>query len=334
MPETTPQVPAPELQGGTWINSPPLSLRGLQGKPVVVDFWDYTCINCIRTLPYLTEWHRRYSPHGLTIVGVHAPEFSFAQEADAVRKAVEDLGISYPVVLDNDFVIWRAYGNRYWPAKYLVDGEGFIRYYHFGEGNYGETEAMIQGLIKEVNPDVALPPLMPPVRDSDEPGAACYRVTPELYLGYTRGQIGNPQALAPDQVADLRDPGKHAEGYFYVEGRWYWGAEHAMYAGDQGSTGKLSLRYTAKEVNLIVKMLHEGAGEVEILQDGRPIEPQDAGQDVRFDETGRGRVAVESPRMYRLVNNSQFSSRELTMVVPSTGLAFYAFTFVSCPVEW
>lgn len=325
---------APEFPGGIWINSPPIAMEQLYGKPVLIDFWDYTCINCMRTVPYLTEWHRRYSPHGLTIVGVHAPEFTFAREMGEVKRAMERLGIQYPVVLDNDFAIWQAYANRYWPAVYLVDAEGIIRYYHYGEGNYADTEAMIQVLLKEVDPDLSLPPLMAPLRDTDVPGAACYRVTPEVYLGYDRGNIGNPLGLVPDQVTDFKDPGRHAEGFSYLEGRWYWGTENTMFAGEKANPGKVSVRYTAKEVNVVMKMLHEGPGEVYLMQDGRPLEPSEAGEDVRFDDAGRAYVTVEQSRLYRLVNNPQLASRELTLVVPTQGLAFYVFTFVSCPVEW
>jgi len=245
-------IPAPELESGTWLNTEPLKMASLRGRPVLIDFWDYTCINCLRSLPYVKEWHRRYSPHGLVIIGVHAPEFSFAKSADHVRRAVEELGIEYPVVLDNDFKIWNAYSNRYWPAKYLVDAKGNVRFYHHGEGACDQVETAIQALLREVSADLSLPSPMEPVRDTDAPGAVCYRVTPELYLGYERGRPGNTAGLTPDRPAAYRDPGKHVDGFFYLEGDWLLASEYLARPVGASGESRLSLRYTSKEVNLVM----------------------------------------------------------------------------------
>ena len=146
-------VHAPEFPPNvTWLQGGPLKMADLRGRPVLIDFWDYTCLNCLRTLPYVKEWHRRYSSLGLQVVGVHAPEFSFAREHNNVVKAVREQGIEYPVVLDNEYAIWQAYANRYWPAKYLVDAQGYIRGYHHGEGAYRETEEALQALLRESFP--------------------------------------------------------------------------------------------------------------------------------------------------------------------------------------
>src|SRR6266851_9836661 len=153
MPQINETVFAPALDGGEWIQHGPVNLKELRGKAVVlIDFWDYTCVNCIHTLPYVSAWHRRYGKDGLVVVGVHAPEFSFARDHANVRTAIKQFGLEYPVVLDNGYIIWRAYSNRYWPAKYLVDTQGKLRYYHFGEGLYQETESQIQRLLGELNP--------------------------------------------------------------------------------------------------------------------------------------------------------------------------------------
>ncbi len=134
-------VHAPEFPPNVqWVQGGAQRLADLRGKPVLIDFWDYTCINCIHTLPYLNEWHKRYEPYGLRVIGVHTPEFSFGREAANVTRAVREHSIQYPVVMDNEYAIWNAYANRYWPAKYLIDGNGYLRYYHFGEGGYDETE--------------------------------------------------------------------------------------------------------------------------------------------------------------------------------------------------
>lgn len=178
-------VRAPEI-GRIWFNSPPLTMRQLRGRAVLIDFWDYTCVNCIRTLPYLKEWHERYKDKGLTVIGVHTPEFLFARYETNVERGIEEFGLSYPIVVDSNFELWEAFANRYWPTKYMIDAEGYLRYAHFGEGAYQETEQAIQELLREINPEIALPPLMAPLRESDAQGAVCYRPTAELYLGHKR----------------------------------------------------------------------------------------------------------------------------------------------------
>ncbi len=329
MTEEDARIRAPDLVGGYWVNSEPLSMGTLRGKAVLLDFWDYTCVNCIRTLPYVTEWHRRYSHDGLVVAGVHSPEFSFAKELGGVKRAIEAFGIEYPVVMDNGFSIWQAYANRYWPTKYLVDKDGYIRYYHHGEGAYEETERAIQTLLREISPQLELPEPLPPVRDGDHPGAVCYRVTPELYLGYARGRIGNPAGFVPKETATYKDPGRHAEGFFYLDGEWKADEEHVMKPWGSGETSKVSVRYTAKEVNLVMNPLLGRACRAYLEQDGAPIAPDDAGEDVRF-EDGKAYVEVGAPEMYRLINNREIDSHELTLVTDTPGLALYAYTFVSC----
>ena len=184
------KVRAPEI-GRVWLNSTPLSFRQLRGRAVLVDFWDYTCVNCIRTLPYVQAWHERYHDKGLTVIGVHTPEFSFAQYESNVERGIHEFGLTYPIVIDSDREIWKAFANRYWPTKYLLDQDGYLRYGHFGEGGYGECEQVIQELLREINPAVNLPALMEPLREEDHVGAVCYRATGELYLGHRRGRIGN-----------------------------------------------------------------------------------------------------------------------------------------------
>jgi len=324
-------VRAPEFPPGlTWLQGGPLTLAELRGRPLLIDFWDYTCLNCLRTLPYVKEWHRRYAEHGLVVVGVHAPEFSFAHNADHVRRAVVEQGLEYSIVVDNDYAIWQAYANRYWPAKYLVDREGYLRYYHFGEGAYQETESEIQSLLREAFPQIVLPALLDPVREEDMPGAVCYRVTPELYLGYQRGRIGNTAGIAPDKPATYRDLDKHAEGYFFLEGDWMLTAEAAARPVGAAGESRLRVKYMAKEVNLVIQPpLAGGDARIELLQDGTPLAAEDAGADARV-ENGRAFVQLDTPRMYRLVSNREIDTHELTLVTTSDGVSLYAFTFGSC----
>jgi len=332
MTEEQARIRAPDLIGGYWVNSEPQHISELRGRAVLIDFWDYTCVNCIRTLPYVTEWHRRYVALGLTVIGVHAPEFSFARELDGVKRAVETFGIDYPVVMDNGYTIWQAYANRYWPAKYLVDKDGYLRFHHFGEGAYIETERAIHTLLREIDPGVALPEPMPPVRDSDAPGAVCYRVTPELYLGYQRGRIGNPSGLVTKQTAVFRDPGVHAEGFFFLDGEWRWDEECIVKPPGSSGESRVSIRYTAREVNLVMNPLLRRACRVRVLLDGQPVPRDHAGSDLLVSDEA-AIVEVDSPRMYRLVASPDIGSHELSLVTADAGIAMYAFTFVSCVVR-
>lgn len=326
-------VHAPEFPPNvTWLQGGPLRMADLRGRPVLIDFWDYTCLNCLRTLPYLTEWHRRYSSLGLQVVGVHAPEFSFAREYNNVVKAVREQGIEYPVVLDNEYAVWQAYANRYWPAKYLVDAEGYIRGYHHGEGAYRETEEALQALLRESFPELLLPGLMDPVRDEDQAGAVCYRVTPELYLGYARGNYGNMKDIQPDKPATYTDPGKHMDGMAYLAGDWLMSGEYlARPAGAQGES-TLIVPYLAKDLNLVIHPpTYGGAATISVEQDGRPLAAEDAGEHVVAGEH-TSITAVDAPRMYRLVANRDIDRHELTLRTTSDGVAMYAFTFTSCVI--
>jgi thiol-disulfide isomerase/thioredoxin len=324
-------IHAPEFPPNvTWLQGGPLTLAGLRGRPVMVDFWDYTCLNCLRTLPYINEWHRRYHSLGLTIVGVHAPEFSFAREYNNVLRAVREHGIEYPVVLDNDYAIWQAYANRYWPAKYLIDANGYIRGYHHGEGAYRETEEALQALLRESFPQILLPGLMDPVRDEDQPGAVCYRVTPELYLGYMRGNYGNVADVQIDEPATYADPGKHMDGFVYLHGDWLLAGEYLARPAGAAKESRLTVPYMSKDVNLVIHPpTYGGSATISVLQDGKPLAVEDAGSDV-VAGGATSIVTVDQPRMYRLVSNRDIDRHELTLVTTSDGIAMYAFTFTSC----
>lgn len=325
MPQINETILAPELQGGEWIQDGPIELEQVRGRHVVLlDFWDYTCVNCIRTLPYVAEWHHRYSSKGLVVVGVHAPEFSFARSHANVLEAIAQLGLGYPIVLDNGYAIWRAYSNRYWPAKYLIDAQGRLRYYHFGEGLYQETEKQIQNLLRELDPATQFHPPLEPIRDSDQPGAVCYRVTPELYLGYARGQFGNPAGVIRDKSFDYSDSGRYIEGAAYLIGRWLVGEESSR-AEDSGAT--IMLRYTAMDVNLVMAPPASGAARIELLIG----EEQRTGSDVTI-ENGRCFITLERPRMYSLIANPSVLSGSLRLKMLDPGVNAYAFTFVSCVV--
>jgi thiol-disulfide isomerase/thioredoxin len=324
-------VHAPEFPPSvTWLQGGPLTMAGLRGRPVLIDFWDYTCLNCLRTLPYVKEWHRRYHSLGLTVVGVHAPEFSFAREYNNVLRAVREHGVEYPVLLDNDYAVWQAYANRYWPAKYLVDGNGYLRGYHHGEGAYRETEEALQALLRESFPQILLPGLMDPVRDEDRPGAVCYRVTPEIYCGYARGAYGNVKDMQFDKPSTYADPGMHTDGFLYLNGDWLLAGEYLARPAGASGESRLTLPYMSKDVNLVIHPpTYGGAATIALSQDGAPLSTADAGPDVTAgDHTSI--LTVDAPRMYGLVANRDIGRHELTLTTTSDGVALYAFTFTSC----
>ena len=324
---------APEVVGVAWLNSAPLKIGDLRGKVVLVDFWEYTCINCLRTLPYVTEWNRRYADKGLIIIGVHTPEFEFGKEVNNVKDAVKRFNIEYPVALDNEYQTWSNYENRYWPRKYLVDKEGIIRYDHIGEGAYGEIENKIQELLREIHPAEQLPAIMEPVRGADKPGAVCYPVTPELYCGYLRGRLGNPAGYSAETIIDYEDPVEHVDGSIYLNGRWYNSGEFVRHGEQTESLNDyIGIKYHALEVNAVIKQSGRDAFKVYITQDGRNVAPEDRGDDVQVEADGRTFLLINEPRMYNIIRNKIFGSHELQLASMSGEFEIYAYTFGSCEI--
>jgi thiol-disulfide isomerase/thioredoxin len=315
-----------------WLNSTPLSFRQLRGGAVLVDFWDYTCVNCIRTLPYVQTWHERYRDKGLTVIGVHTPEFTFAQYESNVERGIREFGLTYPIVIDSNREIWKPFANRYWPTKYLLDKDGYLRYGHVGEGGYAECEQGIQQLLREIDPDVELPTLMDPLREEDHLGAVCYRGSSELYLGHRRGRIGNEGGFKEDQIADYVFTSEPEQNFFYAIGRWASTAEY-FEAAEPGPHA-LRLQYEAAAVNLVMASPHAAAAEAVILQDGKPLTRKQATRDTRFRPNSNrsedeSYIAIGSARMYFLVDNHRFGEHELELR-GSVGVAAFAFTFTSC----
>ena len=324
------KVRAPEI-GRVWLNSTPLSFRQLRGRVVLVDFWDYTCVNCIRTLPYVQAWHEGYRDKGLSVIGVHTPEFTFAQYESNVERGIREFGLTYPIVIDSNREIWKAFANRYWPTKYLLDKDGYLRYGHFGEGGYDECEQVIQELLREIDPSVLLPPIMEPVREEDHLGAVCYRPTGELYLGHARGRMGNEGGFKEDQIADYSFDGILEENYFYATGRWASTAEY--FEAVEDGLHSLRLKFEAAAINLVMACPHAPSGEVVVLQDGKPLTHKQATPDTRFRPGTRGEqesfAVVDSARMYFLLDNHEFGVHELELRC-SKGVAVFAFTFTRC----
>lgn len=338
-------VKAPDLPRAVkWLNSPPLSMEQLRGKVVLVDFWEYTCVNCIRTLPYLKAWQQKYKDKGLVIIGVHTPEFQFAKAEANVTRAAKEFGLTYPLMVDSDQLVWRAYGNQYWPAKYLIDTQGFVRYVHFGEGSYDLTESKIQQLLRAANPKVELPDITPPVRGEDVRGAVCYPMTPELYLGYERGRynftLGNREGYRPDKVVVYKDPGKAVqldvfkhprEWKLYLNGAWKNTGE-AMISTRLNDDGQdyVALPYMAIETNAVMKPEAGKPVRVWVTNDGLPVAQADKGADIKYDDSGKSYLVVDQPRMYNIIKNAKWGKRLLKLTPEDTGMGIYSFTFTSC----
>jgi thiol-disulfide isomerase/thioredoxin len=297
-----------------WFNTPsgqPLSLRALRGRVVLVDFWTYTCINCIRTLPYLEAWDAAYRRAGLTIVGVETPEFAFEREAANVASAISQFGIRYPVVQDNNMGTWDAYANEFWPADYLIDAHGDVRYVAFGEGDYDKTETAIRALLAEAGANVGA---RSHPRDVVVPS---HETTPETYLGVARAQ---GWAVGPKHGSHVYRPlGSHALALneFAFSGTWTVDAQPAT----AGAGAGIDAEFQAKHVYLVLSSPGERPLPVRVLLDGRPISAADAGADVHD-----GVVTVRRQRLYTLVSLPQLGRHRLTLRF-APGVSGYAFTF-------
>ncbi|MFN8558731.1 MAG: hypothetical protein U0531_15790 [Dehalococcoidia bacterium] len=243
-----------------------------------------------------------------------------------IEQAMRDLDVTWPVAIDNHYRIWQAYANKYWPAKYLADGRGYLRYYHHGEGAYGETETAIQTLLRERRPGIDLPAVMDPLRGRDMPGAVCYRPTPELYLGYHRGLFGRQEDIRDDTPTRYDAPSRRAMNAAYLDGTWTVRQEYAE--ADTGAA--LSVWYQAAEVNVVLHPGHGGAILVTVELDDAPIPFHVRGADVTEQADGATVVVVDRPRMYRVVRGDAFEEHELRLRAAAAGLRGYAFTFVSC----
>ena len=307
-------INAPELiAGGEWFNTPAegLTLSELRGKVVMVDFWTYTCINCIRTLPYLRNWHEKYADKGLVIIGVHTPEFEFEKSPENVKKAIADFDLKYPIMQDNDFATWRVYDNHYWPAKYIVDAKGKIRYTHFGEGEYDETEKVIQELLEKAGESAKF--------DINNPQYKIETKTSELYLGYGRmGYFATPDQLEPEKKKTYTLPENLVLHHFALSGEWK--IEEERSTPDSGST--LVLAYEAKDVFLVMRAKGSESGKVRVYLDDKLLGQDPAGEDVK-----EGVVTIDKDRLYKLVQAKKAGQHILKLEFLDSNIELYAFTF-------
>jgi cytochrome c biogenesis protein CcdA/thiol-disulfide isomerase/thioredoxin len=314
----------PPLSGAIqWLNSPPLTAQDLRGKVVLVDFWTYSCINCLRSLPYVKAWAQKYRDQGLVVIGVHAPEFAFERNVDNVKRATHDLGIDYPVAIDNNYAIWRAFGNQYWPAHYFVDAKGQIRFHHFGEGDYAHSEQVIQQLLAEAGHANAAAMISDTAAKGVQMAADNIdMLSPETYVGYERAEnFAGRGGESHDRVHAYAAPAQLALNNWGLAGAWNVGAEQATLAA---STGTIVYRFHARDLHLVL-----GPG-----KDNKPVRfrvsidgaaPGDAhGTDVKADGTG----TVTEQRLYQLVRQTgDVKDRTFTIEFLDPGVEAYAFTF-------
>jgi cytochrome c biogenesis protein CcdA/thiol-disulfide isomerase/thioredoxin len=312
----------PPLTGATqWLNSPPLSGEMLRGKVVLVDFWTYSCINCLRTLPYLKAWHEKYRNQGLVIIGVHAPEFAFEKDPHNVEQAVRDLGITYPVAMDNQYAIWNAFKNEYWPAHYLIDTNGKIRHQHFGEGAYEETEQMIQSLLKEAGRSAISDQLVHVAGAGATAAAADMERSPETYLGYARQRnLASPESIKQNVAAQYSAPLSLKPDQWGLSGKWLVSAESVTL---QASGGTIVYRFQGRDLHLVLGSKSGKPVRFRVTLDGAA-----PGADQGSDVDAQGFGVIREQRLYQLIRqNGTNAPRTFRIVFPDADAEAFAFTF-------
>ncbi len=313
----------PDLSGANaWLNSPPLTPDQLKGHVVLIDFWTYSCINCLRSIPYVRAWADKYKGSGLVVIGVHTPEFAFEKDLDNVKRAVSDLKITYPVALDNDYAIWRAFNNSYWPADYLVDATGHIRHHHFGEGKYDETEQQIQDLLKERDGQLNVTGLVKVVATGAEAPPDTDVESPETYVGYDRADsFLSPGGLKQD-VAHTYSIPKHLElNQWALAGSW---TDHAHVADVDSAHGKIVYRFHARDVHLVLGSAAAGNA----IRFRVKIDGKSPGENHGVDTDAQGDGRITDHRLYQLIRQKDpIEDRTFEIEFLDPGAQVFAFTF-------
>jgi thiol-disulfide isomerase/thioredoxin len=314
----------PSLASATvWLNSPPLTAAGLRGSVVLVDFWTYTCINWLRTLPYVRAWAAKYKNRGLVVIGVHAPEFAFEKDIDRVRRAVKDVSIDYPVAIDNDHAIWRAFNNQYWPALYLVDAKGSIRHHHFGEGEYERSEMIIQQLLAEAGiGGIAHDLVSVDARGAEAAADWASLKSPENYVGYERtAHFASPGGAVLGKRRVYAVPARLRLNQWALSGDWTMEKEAIVL---NKANGRIACRFHARDLHLVMGPSGRGtAVRFRVLVDGRP---PGAAHGIDVDDQGNG-TATEQ-RLYQLIRQPKpIAERQFEIEYLDAGAEAFAFTF-------
>jgi thiol-disulfide isomerase/thioredoxin len=314
----------PSLDGATgWLQSPPLTPDDLRGHVVLVDFWTYTCVNWLRTAPYVRAWAEKYRDQGLVVIGVHTPEFGVEHDVDNVRRAVEDRMLSHAIALDNDYAIWNAFDNHYWPALYAVDAQGRIRYHRFGEGDYEESERVVQALLAEAGAHGVAEDLVSVVGEGSEAAADWSHVgSPETYVGYLRGDnFASPGGAVPDVPSRYEPPARLGLNHWALSGEWTIGREAAV-PNEPGA--RLACRFHARDLNLAMGLApHGGPVPFRVSLDGQP-----PGAAAGTDVDGDGRGTVSASRLYQLIRHpGAVTDRSFEIEFLDRGVEVLVFTF-------
>jgi thiol-disulfide isomerase/thioredoxin len=316
--------PMPALKGATaWVNSQPLNTQDLRGKVVLVDFWTYTCINWRRTMPYLRAWAEKYQDHGLVVVGVHTPEFSFEKDLDYVRRAAKEQRVDYPIAVDNDYAIWKAFDNHYWPALYFIDAQGHIRHHQFGEGDYDRAEQVIQQLLTEAG-QTNFDRTLVKVDAQGAEVAADWKTlaTPETYIGYANGErFASPGGKVRDRSQTYAAPEQLKINTWALAGDWTMKREFSV---ANKANGKVTFRFHARDVHLVMGPATRGSTlRYRVTIDGKP---PGASHGVDVDAQGLG--TLDQPRMYQLIRQTgPIADRQVEIEFVDPGAQLFAFTF-------
>ena len=326
-------LPDDNLPSSTWINSMPLTMRQLAGKVVLIDFWEYTCINCIRTFEQNKKWFERYHKYGFEIIGAHDPEFDIAYHAANVRTAVKRFGLPYPVFVDPNFRLWQAYRNQSWPSRFLVDSRGVVRFHKDGEGGDAAFEHAIQRFLLEAHPGLKFPSSYTIAPEPNAFAPSCGSPTQEMYVGNWpgRGILSNQEGYHEGKTIRYELPANLSDGQAAVSGRWETDKNGMIYRGKRSGADaapdELLMRYHARELYAVINASHGHPSSVYIQQDSKDLTSADKGVDVKFDSQGHSYIEVREPRMYYLVQNPAFGAHTVTLTPTKPGLTVNSFTF-------
>jgi thiol-disulfide isomerase/thioredoxin len=305
-----------------WLNTKPLTVEGLKGKVVLLDFWTFSCVNCIRSLPHMRRIHMMYSGDRFVLIGVHTPEFEFEKDPGNVADAVKRFRLEYPVAIDSENATWKLYGNQYWPRQTLIDAQGRVRWEHAGEGDYDKMEEQIRELLKEAGTAVV---------KEEQSGridreSRSYDITPEIYLGALRSDgFGNGQVCVPGSCSRYIDQGDdHSRDVPYLSGDWTQFPEYVMH--ETNEPGYVFLKYGARNANAVLGALKRKPVRVAVEIDGKPIGKDKAGADVQLDSNG-SYLSVTENRLYDIVRTREFETHELKLTTTADDLCIYTYTF-------
>ena len=322
---------APEIYGDFWFNSEPLTIHAMHGEVILLCFWDYTSYASLHIVQYVQEWHRRYSDIGLVVIGIHSPEFSFARDPKLVEATVQRLDLQFPVTTDNTLMLRDAYRVQELPTTYLIDRDGSIYLTHPGEGAYEQIERAIQSLLREAGFHGELPLLMELARRNDIQESSFHRPTPMIRTGYLHGSLGNVEGYSPELPAEYSDAEMYIEGKFYAQGTWLAKSDAFEYEG-RGNDGYITVRYAGNNLSAVIAAAKKGTI-VTVVQDDKPVPPDDRGDDISVDEQGNTILMVDEPKLFHAIRNKEFGEHVVKIIPMEKGTTLYSFTFGADPVS-